>query len=164
MNSQDKILVVGAGNILLADEGFGIIALSELRKKILSDDVVMFDAGTDIYKIMNLDDHFQKIIILDAVKQKQRAGTIYRLPLHNIEIESDAKSSHQIKIIEALKLMQMTIDNFKESEIIIMGVEPDKIEYCVGLSKEVERALVYFVDLVLEEIENARSIVSQEYN
>ncbi|MDP2209149.1 MAG: hydrogenase maturation protease [Bacteroidota bacterium] len=164
MNSQDKILVVGAGNILLADEGFGIIALSELRKKITSDDVVMFDAGTDIYKIMNLDDRFQKIIVLDAVKQKQQAGTIYRLPLHKIEIESDAKSSHQIKVIEALKLMQVTIDNLKDCEIIIMGVEPAKIEYCVGLSKEVERALVYFVDLVLEEIENARSIVSQEYN
>ncbi len=164
MQSQNKILVVGVGNILLADDGFGIIALSELRKKIFSDDVVMFDAGTDIYKIMNLDYHFQKIIILDAVKQKQRAGTIYRLPLDKIEIESDAKSSHQIKVIEALKLMQVTIDNFKNCEIIIMGVEPAQIEYCVGLSKEVDIALVYFVDLVLEEIENARSIVSQEYN
>lgn len=164
MKSQDKILVVGVGNILLADEGLGIIALSELRKKMTCVDVVMFDAGTDIYKIMNLDDCFQKIIVLDAVKQKQPAGTIYRLPLEQIEIEADAKSSHQIKVIEALKLMQVTIDNFKESEIIIMGVEPDKIEYCVGLSKEVEKALFYFVDLVLEEIENARSIVSQEYN
>lgn len=164
MKPQDKILVVGVGNILLADEGFGIIALSELRKKIISDDVVMFDAATDIYKIMNLEGNFQKVIILDAVKQKEQAGTIYRLPLHKIEIESDAKSSHQIKVIEALKLMQVTINNFRDSEIIIMGVEPDKIEYSVGLSKEVERALVYFVDLVLEEIENARSIVSQEYN
>lgn len=164
MKSQDKILIVGVGNILLADEGFGIIALSELRKKILSDEVVLFDAATDIYKIMNLEESFKKIIVLDAVKQKQPAGTIYRLPLHKIEIESDAKSSHQIKVIEALKLMQVTIDNFRESEIIIMGVEPAKIEYSVGLSKEVERALFYFVDLVLEEIVNARSIVSQEYN
>lgn len=157
-------MVVGVGNILLADEGFGIIALSELRKKILSDDVLLFDAATDIYKIMNLEENFEKIIILDAVKQKEPAGTIYRLPLHKIEIESDAKSSHQIKVIEALKLMQVTVNNFRDSEIIIMGVEPDKIEYSVGLSKEVERALVYFVDLVLEEIENARSIVGQKYN
>lgn len=163
MKSQNKILVVGVGNILLADEGLGIVALSELRRKLLSDDVVLFDAGTDIYKIMNFNDHFRKIIVLDAVKQKQPAGTIYRLPLEQIEIESDAKSSHQIKVIEALKLMQITIDNFKESEIIIMGVEPNRIDYCVGLSKEVENALFYFVDLVLEEIENARSIVSQEY-
>ncbi len=164
MNSQTKILVVGVGNILLADEGIGVIALAHLRKRINYENVVLFDAATDIYRIMNFDECFNKIIVLDAVKQKQPAGTIYRLPLHNIEIESDAKSSHQIKVIEALKLMQITLKQFNESEIIIMGVEPDRIDYSVGLSEKAETALTYFVDLVLEEITNARSIVSQEYN
>ena len=160
MKAKEKILVVSAGNSLMKDDGLGFVVLEELKKLPFISNVHFFDVGTDIFQLMNIQDHYDKIIILDAIKAGNEPGTIYRLPLENMESLNKNKSVHQIKLTEALLLLKLTNENFDKSEIIFYGIEPYDISLGEGLTAIVQKSIKYLVDLVYEEISYARSYIS----
>lgn len=160
MTNDQKILVVGVGNILLSDEGIGVRVIQELQKSPPAEDVKLLDAGTDIFRIMTSDANYETIIVVDAIKGNKTPGTVFCFPVvEDLNVEIDNDSVHQIHIVEALKLMKQTVEIFRDTKILLLGVEPAKISYGVGLSTTIEQKVETLVDLVKKEIENARSIV-----
>ncbi len=160
MTSEPKILVVGVGNILMMDEGIGVYALRELEKKQLPENVTLTDAGTDIFKIMSLDNEYHTVIIIDAIRRNEAPGSIYKFSIDEIKVDADDKNAHRISIVEALKLIKFSVGNYKNCQMILMGIEPEKIEFGVGLTETVQAKIDTLTELVLKEIENARSVVS----
>ncbi len=164
MNVFPKILIVGAGNTLMKDDGLGLIALHKLQKMINCENIHFFDSGTDIFKLMTIQDEYEKIIILDAIQAGNEPGTIYRLNLNEIDNINTSKSVHQIKITEALKLLKIIQNNFLKAEIIFYGIEPADISLGEGVTAVVQKSIKYLVDLVSMELADARSYDCQKYN
>jgi hydrogenase maturation protease len=162
-NNHENILIVGIGNIIMMDEGIGIYAIRELEKLNLPLNVTIFDAGTDVFKIMSCENDFDTVIIIDAVQKKDVPGTIHRMELDEIETEPTQNNLHQISFVEALRLMKLSISNIRTAKVILYGIEPEIISFGVGLSPQVQRSMNLLIDIILNEIENARSVISEEH-
>jgi len=155
-----RVLVVGVGNILLKDEGVGVHVVRKLEELALPNDVEVIDAGTAGLDILWLHEDVEKLIVIDATRAGNKAGTIYKALLLAGEMEkltqlfdrrADSKISlHQIGLIEALAAAEKL--NRAPKEIVIIGVEPGEWDYGLELTGLVARSVPEVVKKVLEEI------------
>ena len=84
-----RILVLGCGNILFGDDGFGPRVAEELLKHDhLPEDVGVIIAGTSVrtilFDIILSDKKPEKIIIIDAVDAGKIPGEIFELSIEKI--------------------------------------------------------------------------------
>lgn len=164
MNNISKILIVSAGNSLMKDDGLGSVVLMKLQELLNNTNLHFFDAGTDIFKLLTIQEEYDRLIILDAIESGNEPGTIYRLPLDEIDLNDFSKSVHQIKLVEALHLIKMINSNLAKSEVILYGIEPQDVSFGEEITTVVKKSINDLVELVYTEIENARSYNSQKYN
>jgi len=147
-----RIAVIGVGNILMGDEGVGVRAVEELGRLKLPEGVQLIDAGTAIHSLMGRLSEFDKLVIIDAVKGGRPPGTIYRLALD--EIESDPSrilSLHDLGVLETLRIERL-IGDIPE-EVVIVGIEPERVEPSLELSPVLRERLPELIRAVLEELE-----------
>lgn len=146
-----KTVVLGIGNLLLRDEGVGIHAVRQLQKRPLPQDVEVVDAGTASWYITPYLKDTEKLIVIDAVKNGGRPGTIYRLQFDGSAIQSlphlDSISLHQIDFFQSLTWLKNG-----PKEIIIFGIEPKEISWGMELSKEVNEKISELIELVWKEL------------
>ncbi|HAK73215.1 MAG TPA: hydrogenase HupD, partial [Sporomusaceae bacterium] len=73
-----KITVLGIGNILLQDEGFGVRVIERLGQRFtFSSDVQLLDGGTLGMELMRFLAGTEKLILVDAISGNQVPGTQY---------------------------------------------------------------------------------------
>jgi hydrogenase maturation protease len=147
------IMVLGIGNILFTDEGFGVRVVEELQQRYaFAGNVSIVDGGVLGVNLMGVISSADYLIVVDAVRNKGAAGDLYRLESHEIPERIRLKNSlHQIDFLEALTLCQ-ALD--KVPETIILGVEPQDIEsLCVDLSPLIQSKIEPMLTHVLLELE-----------
>ncbi len=142
-----KIAVIGVGNVLMGDEGVGIVVVEELKRRNV--DVDLHDCGTMGLDILNTISEYDKVIIVDAVKGFGMPGDVVRISLDNIEC-GRILCLHDINVPFILKLAESIV---KIPEIVIIGIEVERIGEGLGLSESVKNAVNKAVELILEEIE-----------
>ena len=82
------VTVLGIGNIILRDEGFGVRAVEYLEEHYrFSPDVRLLDGGTLGPELLHFLTGTEKLLILDAVSGDGAPGTVYRF-------ENDAVMVH----------------------------------------------------------------------
>jgi len=156
MNANAKqtpqITVLGIGNILLTDEGFGVRVIEKLfADYTFPDHVAIIDGGVlgiNLLGYMAAADH---LIVVDAVKNRQPPGTFYRLESHELPSRILMKNSlHQTDFLETLTLCQ-ALD--KVPETVVLGVEPEDIQtYGVDLTPTLQACVDEMVGRVLNEL------------
>jgi coenzyme F420 hydrogenase subunit delta len=104
-----KVLILGCGNILFGDDGFGPRVVEELLKNYkLPEEVGVINAGTSVRNILfdiTLSEKKPgKIIIIDAIDAGKTPGEIFELSIDDIpEIKIDDFSMHQLPTSNLLK-------------------------------------------------------------
>ena len=104
-----SILILGCGNILIGDDGFGPTVTRRLREHFaIPDDVCVFDAGTSVREILfdTILAHKKpaKIIIVDAVDCGRQPGELFWLDIDRIpQAKLDDFSMHQIPTSNLLR-------------------------------------------------------------
>jgi hydrogenase maturation protease len=146
-------LILCLGNPLLGDEGIGVRAAEELKRLELPDGVSVVEGGTAGLRLISLMEGYQRVIIVDAADMGHSPGRVVRFTpseVHFKTVEAPL-SLHQIGLGEALALadaLEVTPD-----ELVIIGVQPSRIEMGVELSPEVEGAIPQIVRMVLDELD-----------
>ena len=146
-----KIGVMGVGNVLLRDEGFGVKFLYLLRAKYeFPENVVLIDGGTAGIFLSPEIDYLDKLLIVDVVKASGQPGEIKiyekedffidRLPLK--------LSPHQLGLQEVLLLNE--IKGTCPEDVKLIGVIPKSIETGTGLTPELENRLPEVEEVVLQ--------------
>lgn len=158
-----RILILGLGNILLADEGIGAHVAQLLQKESLPPNVEVVDGGTAAMDALLLVEGIDKLVVIDALRAGQKPGTIYRAKFRAGEEDKLAEilagqggskiSLHQVGLIDALAVAERL--NCVPEEIVIIGVEPAEVGYGLELTDEVEQKIPEIIDTVLKEIEDA---------
>lgn len=152
-----KVLVLGIGNIILSDDGFGIYAAQELNKKeVLPSNVLVLDIGTAaasyLYEISNC----SNIIIIDALCAGNPPGTIYQMTDTDITyMPVKLAETHELSIISVIHQARMLTG--LPTKVIIYGVEPYTLEIGYKLSPIVEMAVSKVIKLIEESIETLLS-------
>ncbi len=146
-----KIGVMGVGNVLLRDEGFGVKLLYLLEAKYeFPENVVLIDGGTAGIFLSPEIDYLNKLLIVDVVKADGQPGEIRiyekedffidRLPLK--------LSPHQLGLQEVLLLNE--IKGTCPEDVKLIGVIPKSIETGTGLTPELESKLPEVEKVVLQ--------------
>ncbi|MBB3104813.1 HyaD/HybD family hydrogenase maturation endopeptidase [Azomonas macrocytogenes] len=148
---SDSILILGIGNLLWADEGFGIRCVELLNERYrFPDPVQLMDGGTQgIYLVQ----HVQKasrLIVFDAVDYGLPPGTLKIVRDDEVPKFMGAKrmSLHQTGFQDVLALAEFTGDYPKE--LLLVGVQPEQLEDFGGsLRDSVKAQLQPAIDIAL---------------
>lgn len=151
-----NIKVLGIGNILVGDDGFGPRVLEELQKREIPENVELIDAGVGGMAILSWIEDADKMIIIDSVQTgNEPIGTVYRFTDKEMP-PSDMfmLSLHDLNLVDTINIGRV-VQKMPE-EIIIYGVEVVRLtEFTKEMSPEVEAAVKEVADLVVEEIKNS---------
>lgn len=154
------VLVLGCGNRLFGDDGFGCEVAEYLQKHYrLPDDVYVMDVGTSARKLLFtlcLSEHRpRQLILIDAVDKGRTPGEIFELSLDDVPAEkSDDFSLHQVPSSNLARELKEAGVNVR---VIVcqIGHVPESVE--PGLSEPVARVVPH----VAAEIARLLSPVSQ---
>lgn len=150
-----ETLVVGCGNILFKDDGFGPAVINELEEyfkdKEMPDETMFIDAGTGathfIFSLPN-EEKWKKIIVVDIVEFKAEPGTIKIFSPHEIP-RGSYENVHTWPVEEPLHELA------EFCEVIVVGCKPGEISapYVeMGFTEPVQEAIPKAVDIILKEI------------
>ncbi len=154
MNKDNRILIIGIGNLLLMDEGIGIHIINELEQHELPQNVEIYDGGTGGFKLIDLVSGANKVIFVDAVEIGKKPGTVTVFKTEDVRSMYPKKkySLHDTDLLEVIKIIEL-LDNLPEIEII--GVQPETINYGILLSEELQNSVPNIIKTVLNRIEKA---------
>ena len=122
-----QVMILGIGNTLFADEGFGVRAVETLSARYtFPEHVTLIDGGVLGVTLLGYIAQADQLIVVDCVRNQGKPGDLYRLSGQQIPDRMRAKNSlHQVDFLEALTLCQ-ALD--KVPETVIIGIEPADIE------------------------------------
>ncbi len=149
---RPAILVLGVGNVLLKDEGVGVRMVERLNAKYdVPPNVDIIDGGTQGLKLMGMITAADKLLVIDAVKNKGVPGDLYRFSYDEIPYALRQKNSlHQADLLECLTLAGVM---GSLPETVIVGVEPEDISpWGLELSVPVFESLDGMETMVLNEL------------
>lgn len=157
MPENDKrILILGVGNILYTDEGFGVRVAEELEQKYeFSDNITVLDGGTLGLRLMGPIMEADYLIIVDIVLNEGQPGDMFRLLGEDLNKACAFKNSmHQTDLLDTLA--QCSLVGNVPDDVILFGVEPVNYkDMSAALSPELEAKLPEVMEAVLSEVEKA---------
>lgn len=152
--SGGRTLVLGVGNILWADEGFGVRCIEALEQGFeLPDDVEAMDGGTRGLALLAPILDAERLVLLDAVAfggapaelRVVRGAEVPRF------VGQKAMSLHQTGMQDILALADL--QGGLPAELVLIGVEPEVLEdYGGGLSPRVAAQVTTAVHLAVTEL------------
>ena len=141
-------LVLGLGNLLLADEGVGVHVAQRMLDGEDNDDTVVLDVGNAVLDAMPAIASADKVIVVDAMKGGGTPGSVYRVALDECEHPGPIGSVHGFDLQSAMYLA----GSRSVPEVIVIGVEPDVIGWSTGLSDAVSDAVPHVIETVQKEL------------
>ncbi len=148
-------LILGCGNVLLGDDGFGVaVARYLLDNFTIPPDFCVLDAGTSVREILFdtilSDKKPSKIVIVDAMDCGRTPGELFRLDIDSLpNVKLDDFSMHQIPTSNLLRELR----DICGIEIIVIACQTagatDQVN--PGLSGPVEKAVKIAVQNIVNE-------------
>ncbi|MCP4682056.1 MAG: HyaD/HybD family hydrogenase maturation endopeptidase [Desulfobacterales bacterium] len=149
-----QIMVLGVGNLLFSDEGFGVHVVKALQERYdFAENVSVVDGGVLGMNLLGVISEADHLIVVDVIRNGGKPGDIYRLGGTVIPERVRAKNSlHQVDFLETLTMCQ-ALD--KVPETVILGVEPEDIETLhVELTSTIQAKMDEIIAMVLVELNN----------
>ena len=151
-----KTLVLGIGNVLWGDEGFGPKVVERLKqRRVVADGVELVDGGTQGLYLLPLIQDTDRLIVFDAVDFGKKPGAI--VVLRNEEIPAyfgqRPLSLHQTAFTDVLAAASLT--GALPESITLIGVQFENIDAWGGdLSPAVSAAIDQAIAIGLSELES----------
>jgi hydrogenase maturation protease len=149
-----SVLVLGIGNPLLADDGAGVHAALQLVERAAGrDDVTILDAGTLSFSLLPALQNADGLIAIDATRDGGRPGELRVCEGEEFDrfVRRSGRSVNEVGLADLLERARRS-GQLPENRVLI-GVEPEVVDWGLELSPTVAAALSRCVDLALEFIE-----------
>lgn len=152
--SQISVLVLGIGNLVMSDDGVGVVVAQRLQQNYrFADNVEVMDGGTLGLDLLPKLENITNLIMIDAVETGNIAGTCVRLCGQELPFALETKvSPHQMGLKDLLAVSELM--GHSPKEMVLIGVQPGSIEMEIGLTSEVEAQLETLMSNVLDELKN----------
>lgn len=136
-----QITILGIGNILLQDDGFGVKAVACLQERYdFPANVTLLDGGTLGTELTYFLRDTDRLVVLDAVAGGQPPGTWYEFTGRAVEAYFTRKVSlHDVGLRDVLAALALTRRAVPET--VIFGVEPASLAPGLELSPPVAAML-----------------------
>ncbi|AOP44207.2 hydrogenase 1 maturation protease [Edwardsiella piscicida] len=139
--SEQRVVVMGLGNLLWADEGFGVRVAERLYAHYhWPEQVEIVDGGTQGLNLLGYVESASHLLILDAIDYGLAPGTLRTYAGEMVPAYLSAKkmSLHQSSFSEVLALAD--IRGHMPSRVALVGLQPALLDEYGGSLTEVARA------------------------
>lgn len=129
MTAELSVLILGIGNILWADEGFGVRAVEEMQRRYrFPENVRLLDGGTQGIYLVDQVRAADVLVVYDAVDYGLPAGTMKLVEGDQVPRFMGAKkmSLHQTGFQEVLAMAELMGDY--PEHLLLIGVQPVELE------------------------------------
>ena len=141
MTGHPSILGLGIGNLLWADEGFGVRCAEALAERFaLPPQVTVMDGGTQGLYLLPYVEDARRLLVFDAVDYGDAPGTLRIVVGDEVPRFMGAKkmSLHQTGFQEVLMAAELT--GKLPAELVLIGVQPEELEDYGGSLRDVVKA------------------------
>lgn len=140
-----RINVIGLGNILFGDEGFGVEAIRALEQLQEYPDTVQFvDGGTQGIYLLDYIESCDAVMVFDALIPREFDSDVYVYSKHELPAFIHRKmSSHQMGLSELIGLANLR-GNMPE-RFVLIGIPPGNLDLGSGLTPEARELLAMAV-------------------
>ena len=127
----ERIVILGVGNPLRGDDGFGPLVVKELEGKVKAH---LLNAETSPENFTGIIKSLKPslILILDALEFGGKPGELSFI--EGDEISEGEPSTHRI----SLSLLSGYLERETGAEVLLIGVQPERLSFGAGMSKEVK--------------------------
>ncbi len=136
-----EVLVLGIGNLLWADEGFGVRCVEQLAAQwLVPEGITVMDGGTQGLYLLPYVQGAQRLIVFDAIDYGLPPGTMKRVEGDAVPRFMGAKkmSLHQTGFQEVIAAADLTGQLPKQ--LLLIGVQPEELEDYGGSLRAVVKA------------------------
>jgi hydrogenase maturation protease len=140
---KTQLLVLGIGNILWADEGFGVRCVEALNTAWqFGDDVTVLDGGTQGLYLLPFLEEARRLIVFDAVDYGMQPGEMVIAKDDDVPRFMGVKkmSLHQTGFQEVIACASLA-GRLPESMVLI-GVQPEQLEDFGGSLRDIVKAQI----------------------
>lgn len=151
---KSRVLVLGCGNILFGDDGFGPAVVEHLQSHYtVPDDVCVLDVGTgarDLLCTVALSPvKPRRIVVIDAADTGRKLGEVFVAPIEDLPpAKGGSFSLHQLPTSSLLRELKECC----QLDILLIAVQPESIPETVspGLSQKLEAAVAPVCQYIVE--------------
>lgn len=153
-NTEAPALLLGLGNLLMEDEGVGLHVLKAIEEKYsFAPAIEIVDGGTAGFELLPFFEHFDKVLMIDAVEFREEPGFVGVLENDNILTELTNKMSlHHLGITDVLSVSKLM--DYMPSDVRLIGIEPERIDVGMDLSDTVKNRINDVIQVTLKILEN----------
>lgn len=135
-----KLLILGVGNILMADDGLGVFIAKKLKQTFNNlGNVKILDVGTSILNFLYEIKYTENLIVIDAIRGGKKPGTVYRINFTKENRPFGFTDSHGFSLYEVLEFTRGLWKRPKK--VIIYGIEVLDCKPKIGLSPIVKKSI-----------------------
>ena len=156
-----KMVVVGIGNLIRTDDGFGLHALDRLRRDArVPRGVTFIDGGTHGLELLTYISDSTHLLLLDAIDVGEPAGTVVRMVNEELRGLPGAASVHQVGLADLLATLPLV--STTRREIVLLGVTPLSTDWGTELTAPVAAALEGLVEEAAAQLADWAGETSQD--
>ena len=140
MERTETILVLGIGNLLWADEGFGVRAVEAFARRYLCEErVTIMDGGTQGLYLLPHVQEASRLVVFDAIDYGLEPGTMKVIKDDEVPAYMGAKqmSLHQTGFQDVLAAAKLT--GQCPDSLVLIGVQPVELKDYGGSLREAVR-------------------------
>lgn len=151
---KKRILILGCGNILFGDDGFGPAVCAYLKEHFeIPEDIGVEDCGTGVreilFNIVLSSPRPREIVIIDSIDANRRPGEIFEIDIEDLpEIKIDDFSMHQLPTSNLLRELRDACG--VKVSILSCQVEHIPPEVKPGLSSQLQDAVSAAARIIAE--------------
>lgn len=123
MTDKNYITVLGIGNVLLQDEGFGVHFIRWISERYQdTDEVRIIDGGTLGYALLDIVSSCRNLIVVDVLKVDDVPGSLYRFDKQEMEIHlPPPTTAHEVTFSDLLFKLELMDES---PEVIFLCIVP----------------------------------------
>ncbi|MBU8870199.1 MAG: hydrogenase maturation protease [Gemmatimonadales bacterium] len=146
--------IFAVGNSFYGDDGVGSVVLERIGEDNLFPGAELFDAHTDALSLVDRLAPGELNVIIDAAHMGLEPGQVsgFRPDEVKVKIQSDHLSMHGFGLAETFAMAGQL--GMMPEKVLIVGVEPERIEINCGLSDAVASAVPQVISIIQAEVQS----------
>ncbi len=148
--TDKKIGIVGIGNLICGDEGFGIHTINYLEENfIFPENVLLKDAGTAGIYMSPFLEECDPVIVIDVVDIDAEPGSMHYYDVNDVKLGNiqTKMSPHQLGLLEILEICKLR--DAAPENVEFYCVVPKDLDTSLELSAEVAPRVKEIADKIL---------------
>jgi len=153
---EKKIGILGVGNLLVGDEGFGVHAINYLQENyIFPDNVILKDGGTAGIYMSPFLEECDPVFVIDVVDIEAEPGSMHYYSNEDVKAGkiSTRMSPHQLGLLEVLEICKLR--DAAPEKVEFYCVVPKVLETTIELSNVVAPRVKEIAEILIKRLEDA---------